>query len=100
MKTLVLIKPDAVENKFVGSILSAYEISNKILAIKCIKIDQALCRQHYAEHVEKDFYPKLEEFMTSDKLVAVAIEGDVKACRAICKCLRTAYDPDYAGGPR
>jgi nucleoside-diphosphate kinase len=76
-RTLVLIKPDAVRRGLVGEILGRFE--RKGLAIEAMVLrtmDAALADQHYAEHVEKAFYPPLKEFMTGGRLVAVILSGD------------------------
>lgn len=75
-RTLVLCKPDAVERGLVGEIIGRIERKGLALAgIKMLTIDRELARQHYAEHVEKGFYPELEEFITRGPVVALAVEG-------------------------
>lgn len=100
MKTLVLLKPDAVENKLVGQLLARFEDSFTLTAVKTVRMGGRLCRLHYEEHLSKDFYPKLEEFMTSGPLVAVVLDGDVATIRALGKAMRSEFHPEYAGGPR
>ncbi|MGH8878548.1 MAG: nucleoside-diphosphate kinase [Stackebrandtia sp.] len=76
-RTLVLVKPDAVARGLVGEIISRLE--NKGLTIEEIQtriMDSQLADTHYAEHVDKPFYPPLKEFMTSGKLVALIVSGD------------------------
>jgi nucleoside-diphosphate kinase len=76
-RTLVLIKPDAVRRALVGEILARYE--RKGLAIAAMDqrvIDSSLSDAHYAEHVDKPFYPSLREFITGGPLVALVLEGD------------------------
>jgi nucleoside-diphosphate kinase len=76
-RTLVLIKPDAVRRGLVGEILGRFE--RKGLAIDAMlrrTMDAALAAEHYAEHVEKPFYPPLKEFMTSGPLIAAILSGD------------------------
>ena len=76
-KTLVLIKPDAVEKNIIGKIISAYEESGlKIIALKMEKVDKGLAELHYAEHKGKSFYNDLIEFITRSPLCAVIIEGE------------------------
>ncbi len=76
-RTLVLLKPDAVRRGLVGTILSRYEAKGlSIVAMEHRAIDTALSDQHYAEHVGRDFYPGLRDFVTSGPLVAVVLEGD------------------------
>jgi nucleoside-diphosphate kinase len=76
-RTLVLVKPDAVRRGLVGEVINRFE--RKGLAIDAMRLrtmDAALARQHYAEHVDKPFYPPLKEFMTSGPLVAMVFSGD------------------------
>ena len=76
-RTLVLIKPDAVRRGLVGEVLGRFE--RKGLAIDAMvlrRMDAALADRHYAEHVEKPFYPPLKEFMTGGALVAAILSGD------------------------
>ena len=85
-RTLVLFKPDAVRRSLVGEILSRFEAKGlAIVALELRTIDAAVADQHYAEHVEKDFYPPLRDFVTSGPLVAAVLEGDeaVEVVRAI-----------------
>jgi nucleoside-diphosphate kinase len=76
-RTLVLIKPDAVARGLVGEILGRFE--RKGLAVDALVLrtmSAELADQHYAEHVEKAFYPPLKAFMTSGPLVAAILSGD------------------------
>jgi nucleoside-diphosphate kinase len=85
-RTLVLFKPDAVRRGLVGQILARFEAKGlTVAALELRTIDAALADRHYAEHVEKDFYPPLREFVTSGPLVAAVLEGDeaVEVVRAI-----------------
>ena len=76
-RTLVLLKPDAVRRGLVGEILSRFEAKGlTIVALEQRQIDTDLADAHYAEHVERDFYPPLRAFVTSGPLVAAVLEGD------------------------
>ena len=76
-RTLVLLKPDAVRRGLVGDILSRFEAKGlSIVAMEQRTIDAGKADEHYADHVEKDFYPPLREFVTSGPLVALVLEGD------------------------
>ncbi len=76
-RTLVLLKPDAVRRGLVGEILGRYERRGlRIVAMDLRTIDEQLADTHYAEHVERDFYPPLRAFITSGPLVAMVVEGD------------------------
>lgn len=75
-KTLIIAKPDAVQRGLIGEIISRLERKGlKLVGIKMASLDEAKLRSHYAEHVEKDFYAGLEEFMKSSPVVLMAWEG-------------------------
>jgi nucleoside-diphosphate kinase len=85
-RTLVLFKPDAVRRGLVGAILARFEAKGlSIVALELRRIDRELADEHYAEHVEKAFYPPLRDFVTSGPLVAAVLEGDeaVEVVRAL-----------------
>jgi nucleoside-diphosphate kinase len=76
-RTLVLLKPDAVRRGLVGKLLDRYESRGlTIVALEQRTIDEAQADRHYAEHVERDFYPPLRAFVTSGPMVALVVEGD------------------------
>jgi nucleoside-diphosphate kinase len=75
-RTLLLIKPDAMQRGLVGDILTRFEHKGfKIVGLKMLRISKELSREHYAHLVSKPFYPDLEKFMTSQPIVAAVIEG-------------------------
>jgi nucleoside-diphosphate kinase len=76
-RTLVLLKPDAVRRGLVGQILGRFEAKGLSLVemeLRTITGEQA--DAHYAEHVDRDFYPPLRTFITSGPLVALVVEGE------------------------
>ena len=76
-RTLVLIKPDAVRRGLVGEVLRRFERKGlHIVALDQRQVDAMTADEHYAEHVEKPWYPPLREFITSGELVAMVLEGD------------------------
>ena len=76
-RTLVLIKPDAVSRGLAGEIISRFERKGlRIDAMDTRTLDGDFADQHYAEHVDKPFYPPLKAFMTSGPLVALVLSGD------------------------
>ena len=76
-RTLVLLKPDTVRRGLIGEVLGRFEAKGlRIVAMDLRTIDGELADQHYAEHVEKPFYPPLKEFMTGGPLVAAIVSGD------------------------
>lgn len=75
-KTLVLIKPDAVKKKLIGKIISIYEDNGLSIldSYMCVPTAKVLA-EHYSEHIDRDFYPSLIEFMTSSSVVVLLIGG-------------------------
>jgi nucleoside-diphosphate kinase len=75
-RTLVLLKPDAVERNLVGEILSRFESKGlKIVAMELRQLDAATLGRHYEEHQGKGFYAELVAFMSRGPVVALALEG-------------------------
>ena len=73
----MLIKPDAVRRGLIGEVLGRFERKGlTLVALDQRTIDGATADRHYAEHVERDFYPPLRAFITSGPLVAMVLEGD------------------------
>jgi nucleoside-diphosphate kinase len=75
-RTLVLLKPDAVERNLVGEILGRFEAKGlKIAAMELRKLDADTLARHYEEHKGKGFYAELVAFMSRGPVVALALEG-------------------------
>jgi len=75
-QTLVLVKPDGVQRGLVGEIIGRMERRGlRLHALKMLRMDDALARRHYAEHVDKPFFKGLAEFITSGPLVAMVLVG-------------------------
>lgn len=77
-RTLVLLKPDAVERGLVGTILSRFEDKGLIIVgLEMRTLDSAILERHYEEHVGKGFYAELVAFMARGPVVSLALEGPV-----------------------
>lgn len=75
-KTLILLKPDALQRGLAGQIISRFEAKGlKIVALKLLKIDRQLAERHYDVHRGKPFFEGLVEFITSGPIVAMVLEG-------------------------
>ena len=75
-RTLVLIKPDAVQRQLIGPIITRLEGRGlKIVAMKMIQVSQKLARQHYAVHEGKPFFEPLIQYITSAPVVALVVQG-------------------------
>jgi nucleoside-diphosphate kinase len=76
-RTLVLIKPDAMQRRLAGEILARFEDRGlEIRAAKLVLVDEKLADAHYAEHREKPFFGELVEFITSSPTRALVLEGE------------------------
>jgi nucleoside-diphosphate kinase len=85
-RTLILVKPDAFARGLTGEIIARFERKGlRILALEQRTLDEAIAKQHYAEHEGKPFFGELVDFITSGPLVALVLEGHeaVKAARQI-----------------
>ena len=75
-RTFVMFKPDCVQRRLVGRVLSRFEDKGlNIVAMKMLSISPELAKQHYAEHISKPFYPALEKFITASPVIATVVEG-------------------------
>jgi len=75
-RTLVLLKPDCVQRRLMGRVISRFEEKGlNIIAAKMLRVSPSLAKQHYAEHVNKPFYPGLEKFITGSPILALVVEG-------------------------
>lgn len=75
-RTLVLIKPDAVERRLVGEIIARIERKGlSLVALELRRVEQSVAEEHYAEHKGKGFYESLLEFIIGGPLVAAVVEG-------------------------
>ena len=75
-RTLVLLKPDCVQRRLMGQILARFETKGlNVVAMKMLHVTPEMSKTHYAEHVEKPFYPGLEKFITGAPVVAMILEG-------------------------
>ncbi len=75
-KTFAMIKPDAVQRGLVGTIISRYEAKGlRVAGMKIMQVTEEIAKQHYAEHVEKPFFPGLLSYITSGPVVALVLEG-------------------------
>jgi nucleoside-diphosphate kinase len=76
-RTLVIIKPDAVQRGLIGEIITRFERRGlRIAALKLIHIDKPLAQRHYAIHKGKPFYEPLIRYITSSPVVAMVLEGN------------------------
>jgi nucleoside-diphosphate kinase len=75
-KTFVIFKPDCMEKRLVGTVLSRFEAAGfTIVGCKMARLTPALLREHYAHVADKPFYPEIEQFMSSRPVIMAALQG-------------------------
>ena len=97
-RTLILLKPDALQRGLAGKILSRFEEKGlKLVGLKLMRMTPELAAKHYEAHKERPFYAGLVRFMTSAPIVAMAIEGigAIKVCRTM---MGATFGADAAPG--
>jgi len=91
-RTLILVKPDAMERRLAGEILGRFERRDLVIrAARLVRVDEGLAGEHYAEHREKPFFGELVEFITSGPAVAMVVEGP--AAVSTVRTMMGATDP-------
>ncbi len=94
-RSLVLIKPDAMERGLAGVIIGRLQGEGlKLLALKMLHMDRALAERHYAIHRDKPFFKELVDYITSTPIVAAVFEGENAVERI--RSLMGATDPAKA----
>lgn len=97
-KTLVMLKPDAVQRAVTGEILTRFEKAGfKIIALKMIWMDSKLSRDHYSAVVDKEWFLEYEKYMTEGPVLALILEGR-NAISAIRKLVGVTRPEDAAPG--
>ena len=75
-RTLVLVKPDAIQRGLVGEVISRLERRGlKIVAVKMLQMDEEMARRHYEAHVDSAFFKGLVQFITSSPVIATVLQG-------------------------
>jgi nucleoside-diphosphate kinase len=94
-RTLVLVKPDALDRGLAGEIIRRLEARGLVLrAARLVQVDRALAEEHYAEHREKPFFSELVEFITSAPTLALVLEGE--AAISVVRLTMGATNPKEA----
>ncbi len=97
-RTFILLKPDCVQRRLMGEVISRFEAKGlNFIAMKMLRITPALAKQHYAEHVEKGWYPNLESFITGGPVMAAVLEG-LDAIRVVREMLGATNGLNAAPG--
>jgi nucleoside-diphosphate kinase len=86
-RTVVLLKPDALQRNLLGKIIERFEQKGlKVAGLKMMQLEDVLLDEHYGHHKEKPFFEGLKSFMKSSPIVAMVLEGleAVKVVRTLC----------------
>ena len=86
-RTLILIKPDAIQRGLIGRIISRFEDKGlKVAGIKFLALTDELCAEHYSHLVDKPFFPGIRRFMQQTPVIALCLEGldCVETVRSLC----------------
>jgi nucleoside-diphosphate kinase len=76
-KTFVIFKPDCMEQRHVGNVLSRFEAAGfTVIGCKMVQLTATVLREHYAHVADKPFYPEIESFMSSRPVIVLAMQGD------------------------
>jgi nucleoside-diphosphate kinase len=76
-KTFVIFKPDCMEKRVVGAVLSRFEAAGfDVIGCKMMRLTAEVLREHYAHVADKPFYPEIEAFMSSRPVIALALQGE------------------------
>lgn len=93
--TFIMVKPDGVARGLVGEIISRFERKGlRLEQIRHLTITEDLAREHYAEHVERPFFPELLSFITSGPVVAMEWSGE--SAVTVARAMMGATDPKQA----
>ena len=97
-RTLVILKPDAVQRQLVGRIVAQFESKGlKIVALKLARLERELLERHYGAHAGKDFYEPLLDYMASGPVVLMAVEGK-GAVAVVRSMMGPTFGPDAPAG--
>jgi nucleoside-diphosphate kinase len=94
-RTLILLKPDCVQRRLIGTVLQRFERKGlRLVALKLVKASRDLAEKHYAVHKGKPFYDSLLQFLTSGPTVALVLEG--REAVLVARTLMGVTDPTKA----
>lgn len=86
-RTLILIKPDAIQRGFIGRVITRFEDKGlKVVGIRFLKLTDELCAEHYSHLADKPFFPAIRRFMQQTPVIALCLEGldCVETVRLLC----------------
>ncbi len=97
-RTFIILKPDCVQRRLMGEVISRFEAKGlNFVAMKMLRITPDLAKKHYAEHVDKGWYPNLEGFITGGPVMAAVLEG-LEAIRVVREMLGATNGLNAAPG--
>lgn len=97
-RTLVLLKPDALQRNLLGEIIHRFERKGlKIIGLKMLQLDDVLLKEHYGKYSDKPFFEGLKNYMSSSPIVAIAVSG-IRAINTVRVMVGATKGYDAAAG--
>lgn len=91
-RSLIIIKPDAIQRNLVGEIIHRFERKGlKIIGVKMLRLNEVVLKEHYAHVADKPFFPRIQKFMQSAPVIVIALSG-----AGIVSAIRTIVGPTKA----
>ncbi len=97
-KTFAMIKPGVLQRRIVGEIITRLERKGfQLIGMKMINVTVDMARKHYKEHINEDFYPGLEAYITKGPVIVIVLQG-INAVDILRKVVGPTYGPDAPAG--
>src|SRR3989338_3782070 len=97
-RTLVLVKPDAVQRNFLGEIIHRFERKGlKIIGMKMMHLDEAILKAHYGKWADKPFFAGMKKYMSSSPIIAMVLSG-IRAISAVRTLVGSTKGYEAAAG--
>ncbi len=97
-KTFAMIKPGVLQRRIAGEIITRLERKGfQIVAMKMIRVTTDMARDHYKEHIGKDYYPGLESYITKGPVIVMVLQG-IDAVKILRQLVGPTYSPDAPAG--
>ncbi|QEN06061.1 nucleoside-diphosphate kinase [Thiospirochaeta perfilievii] len=97
-RTFAMLKPGVLQRRIVGEIISRLEKKGfQIVGLKMIQLTKGLAQEHYKEHLDKDFYPGMEKYITSGPVVLLVLKG-INSVQILRSIVGPTFSPEAPSG--
>lgn len=97
-RTFAMLKPGVLQRRIVGEIISRLEKKGfQIVGLKMIQLTKGLAQEHYKEHLDKDFYPGMEKYITSGPVVLLVLQG-INSVQILRSIVGPTFSPEAPSG--